>query len=77
MLNDLINNHKLKGLTYRQLTELLGQPKQNMKDDSNAVYYNIIADFGHDIDPIYSKTLVIKLRNDSIVADYRIDETKK
>ena len=76
MLNDLIKNHKLKGLTYRQLVEQIGEPEQNVSGDSNTVYYNIVTDYGHDIDPIYSKTLQLGFDKDSIIIDFKIIETK-
>ena len=76
MLNDLTTNYKLKGLTYKQLIDLIGEPQNNM-GDTNTICYPILVDYGFDIDPVHSKTLVIELNNDSIVIDYKIDEWKK
>ena len=76
MLNDLTKNHKLKGLTYRQLVEEIGEPEKNVSESSNTLYYNIVTDYGHDIDPVYSKTLQLNFDKDSIIIDFKINETK-
>jgi len=51
MLNDLIENHKIRGLTYKQLIDTVGQP--HIDSGSNEAYYNIVLDYGWDIDPVY------------------------
>ena len=38
MLNDLIKNQKLVGLTYRQLIINIGEPEKNMTGDRNSIY---------------------------------------
>ena len=76
MLNDLIKNQKLKGLTYRQLIKNIGEPEKNMTGDRYSIYYNIMTDYGLDIDPVYIKTLEFKFDKDSIITDYRINEIK-
>ena len=58
MLNDLTINHNLKGLSYKKIIELIGEPEKNITAN-NSIFYNIITDYGHDIDPVYSKTLEI------------------
>ncbi|RYD72322.1 MAG: hypothetical protein EOP53_22135, partial [Sphingobacteriales bacterium] len=45
MLNDLLKNHQIKGLTYKQLSDSFGQPEN---DDSFSVYYQIVTDYGGD-----------------------------
>jgi outer membrane protein assembly factor BamE (lipoprotein component of BamABCDE complex) len=77
MLDDLIKNQQLKGLTYRQLIDKIGEPEKNLTGDSNTIYYNIITDYGSDIDPVYNKTLAIKFDGDGIVKDLKINETKQ
>jgi hypothetical protein len=74
MLNDLINNHHLKGLTYRQLIDSIGVP--HIDSGSYEAYYNIILDYGWDIDPVYSKDLVVQLNQDSVVTGFTIKEWK-
>ena len=75
MLNDLIHNQKLKGLTYKQLIDKIGEPEKNA-GDITIVYYDILTDYGYDIDPVYIKTLDFKLDKDSIVSDFRVNEIK-
>lgn len=77
MLNDLTKNHKLTGLSYRQLINLMGEPENYSDKEKNIVYYEIETDYGNDIDPVYTKTLQIKLTNDSTVESFEIKEWKK
>jgi len=74
MLNDLIENHQIKGLTYKQLVDNIGEP--HFDSGSKNAYYNIILDYGWDIDPVYSKDLVIQLNRDSVVTSFEIKEWK-
>ena len=75
MLNDLVKNHKLKGLTYQQLIDLLGTPG-NFGDNDDTVRYEIFTGFKSDIDPTYGKNLNLTLGADSIVVSYKISEWK-
>lgn len=76
MVDDLINNHKLKGLSYKKLVAYLGPAERSM-EDSTKVYYQVLMDFGWDIDPVHTKYLVFKLNKDSIVTDMKLEEWKK
>ncbi len=73
MLDDLIRHHKLIGLTYRQLIDSIGEPEENINGGSLTIYYNIITDYKHDIDPVYSQTLQFAFDKDSIVKSFRLD----
>ena len=75
MLNDLVKNHKLQGLTYQQLIDSLGAPG-NFGDNDHTVRYEIITGFKSDIDPTYGKNLNITLGPDSVVTSYKISEWK-
>ena len=77
MLHDLVNNHNLKGLSYKQLTEIIGEQQKNLVGDRSEIYYSILTEYNRDIDPVHTITLVFKLDKDSIVIEYRIDEWKK
>jgi hypothetical protein len=77
MLNDLTKNYKLTGLSYRQLVNLIGEPENYSDKESDIVIYEIETDYGFDIDPVYTKTLELKLIKDSIVKSYSIKEWKK
>ena len=68
MLNDLLKNHKLKGLSYKQLIEKLG------KSPDYDLIYEIVVFYGYDIDPEYVKILEFKLDKDSIVKGWNVIE---
>ncbi len=74
MVEDLTTNHKLVGLKYSQLIELLGIPDYK---DSSSLSYKIIVDHGKDIDPVYTKDLEFTFSNDSTVTAFKINEWKK
>lgn len=74
MIKDLTTNHKLQGISYKELVGLLGIPDFK---DSNSLFYKIIEDYGRDIDPIYTKDLIFTFSKDSIITSYKIAEWKK
>ena len=76
MLRDIINKHQLKGLKYKQMIELLGEPENYTDEEVNTETYNIVVDYGRDIDPVYIKHLEVKFNSDSIVTDVYIKEIK-
>jgi len=74
MLKDLTTNYRLKGLSYKQVIALIGEPSQV---DSNTFCYRVQTKYDV-VDPVYTKDLYIKLSNDSVVELFRIEEwTKK
>ena len=75
MLNDLVKNHKLKGLTYRQLIDSLGSPT-NLDVLDGTVSYEITSKFDSDIDPTNGRNLDLILDADSTVISYKISEWK-
>jgi hypothetical protein len=77
MLNDLTKNHKLTGLSYRQLINLIGEPENYSDKEKDILYYDIETDYGNDIAPVYTKTLQFKLTKDSTVESFIIKEWKK
>lgn len=76
MLKDLMSNHQLKELTYKQLIDLLGEPENYMDEEPTTATYNIVTNYGRDIDPVYIKNLEVKFSPDSIVIDVNINEIK-
>ncbi|MBD1366902.1 hypothetical protein IDJ77_24035 [Mucilaginibacter sp. ZT4R22] len=74
MLDDLLQHHQIKGLTRKQLIDSLGEPANY--DDTTAMYYEIVTDFGSDIDPVYTKNLVIYLNKDSIATGFKVEALK-
>jgi hypothetical protein len=77
MLRDLTTNYKLKGLSYKQLLTLIGEPQEDIVGDSNTIYYSIFEDYGFDIDPVHVIDLVIKLNKDLTVKDFYVDDWKE
>ena len=75
MLDDLMANHKLKGLNYNQLIDSLGEPNGSDKD-SCEVYYDILVNYDV-IDPVSGKEFIIKLNKDSIVSGFYIRNWKR
>jgi hypothetical protein len=74
MVADLTTSYKLIGFKYSQLIELLGIPDNK---DSSSLSYKIVVDYGHDIDPIYTKSLDFSFSKDSIVTSFKFNEWKK
>jgi len=78
MLDDLTSHHKLVGLKYSDLISLLGRPDytDDFREDTT-IAYDIIVDYGFDIDPVYTKTLQFQFSKDSVVTGFHIVESKK
>jgi hypothetical protein len=72
MATDLIANHLRKGMIYREIVELLGNPEVYSDLGENIIASAIMEDFGWDIDPVETKTLIIELTKDSMVNNYEI-----
>lgn len=76
MLKDLLENHKIKGLNITELEKLFGKIEID-SSNKKEVFFNVVVDFGWDIDPVYTKDLIIILDNNSIAKDYKIIEWNK
>lgn len=64
MLNDLVYTIKLKGFTKDSILNLLGEPTRT---DSNYLFYLVDQTWFPEIPvPFQTKTLVIKLANDTV-----------
>ena len=75
MLDDLLKKHTLKGSTYQQLVDSVGEPSID-SNDPGVAYYNITVEYGGDIDPVYFKDLFIFLNKDSVVTGFKVKEWK-
>ena len=75
MLIDLTENHKLRGLTYKQLIDKIGKPEKD-ESNTNSIFYEIVIDYGMDIDPVYVKNLEFEFNKDSIITGFKISEYK-
>jgi hypothetical protein len=74
MLKDLTTNYKLVGLKHNEIINLLGEPNFS---DSSSFAYQLIEDYGSDIDPVYTKNLDFEFNQDSIITAFKIEEWKK
>jgi hypothetical protein len=63
MLKDLLSSYKLEGMSRSKIIELSGE--SDYKEDSSMAY-KIEEEYGSDIDPVYTKTLQVRL-GDTIV----------
>lgn len=77
MVNDLIENHLNKGMTYTEMTNLIGEPEKYGEPEKNIVAYGIMEDYGWDIDPVETKVLFIEFTNDSLIKNIEIKHWKK
>ena len=76
MIDDLTNNFELKGKRLKEITDLLGQP-QGKADRDLEIFYDVDVDYGNDIDPVYTKTLIFHFDKDSVVAVFEVKEWEK
>jgi|SRR5690554_1226946 len=76
MVIDLMENHLKKGMTYKEVMNLLGTSESYQNDPPNTIGYEIMVDYGWNIDPQKGKTLYIEFTNDSIVKEIKLDEWK-
>jgi hypothetical protein len=74
MAEDLLKNHKLIGLSHKQMILLLGSPA-NQTDTTN-IYYALSEKYDM-IDPVSGKDLIIKFNKDSIITSAEIKEWHK
>ncbi|MBD1393736.1 hypothetical protein [Mucilaginibacter glaciei] len=72
MLDDLLATHKLKGMKYKEVINLLRYPQWNSYTDKSFQYeINRKMD---KLDTVYSKYLVLYLNQDSVVSDIKVVE---
>jgi hypothetical protein len=76
MVDDLVQNYNLKEKRLNQIIDLLGEPQYPL-DSTLEMGYKIEEEFGSDIDPIYTKTLLIQFNRDTLVKGFEIKEWKK
>lgn len=76
MVADLMKNYLKKGMTYKEVINLLGTPENYHNDHSNTIAYEIMVHYDWNIDPQKGKILYIDFTSDSIVKDIKFDEWK-
>ncbi|MCC8424951.1 outer membrane protein assembly factor BamE [Mucilaginibacter sp. UR6-11] len=77
IVEDLMANHQIKGLTYRQVIDSLGSPQRR---DPLKFTYQLIDDsynYGRK-KPVHKKSLIVYFNKDSVVTRFEIyDHTDK
>ncbi|MGS0747374.1 hypothetical protein [Halpernia sp. GG3] len=76
MVADLMENHLKKGMTYKNVISLLGKSENYQNDPTNTIGYEIMVDYGWNIDPQKGKTLYIEFTKDSIVDSIKLEQWK-
>ncbi|CAL65839.1 hypothetical protein [Christiangramia forsetii] len=76
MIQDLMENHLKKGMKLRKVVELLGEPGNYQNEETNEITYEIMVDYGWNIDPMEVKELYVEFDKDSIVTDFRLEHWK-
>lgn len=76
MLDDLLENHSLKGQSIGKLRKLFGSNDLEVYeyDHQLTIQMNIVTDYGWDIDPQYTKDLFLYLNQDSVVTSFEVKE---
>jgi hypothetical protein len=78
MVKDLMKNHLKKGMNYKEVIDLLGKPDNGQNTaPNNMMIYEIMTDYGWDIDPQKGKDLYIEFTKDSTIKEFRLEEWKK
>jgi hypothetical protein len=72
MLKDLLSNHKLKGLSYRQMVEKIGPADMHPLGTKPLVRYELSEDYTFG-DIVHVKTLDFYLTKDSIIDSWKIE----
>ena len=76
MLNDLMNHHAIKGKSYNDVIELVGEPEKKGNNKGRNLYYNILKKVNQKDEPVYIKNLILRLTWDSVVDELAIEEIK-
>ena len=73
MVNDLIENHLNKGMSYKNIIDLLGEPGNYADLKPNEIVYEIMVDYGWNIDPMEGKDLYLEFGKDSTLTNSRLE----
>lgn len=71
MVEDILASRTLLGLPYSQVIDSLGPPSGVI---DNKMYYSIEVDYGTDVDPVYTRDLVVVFNTDSLATDVTTEE---
>jgi hypothetical protein len=78
MIDDLLENYDLKGMTTKDVQEFFGYIENiDTLNKPFNIQYNVFTDYGWDIDPVHTKTLMIYLNDDFKVKSVKLSEWKR
>jgi hypothetical protein len=77
MLYNLLDNHKIKGLKYSEIEELLGRVEIVSTSHSKYIIYTVTTKKDTTIEKKYSKELIIFLDRDSIAQSFMVAKRDK
>jgi outer membrane protein assembly factor BamE (lipoprotein component of BamABCDE complex) len=76
MVADLMQNHLKNGMDYKKVIELLGEPENYHNKKTNEIIYEIMVDYGWNIDPVEGKELHLEFDKDSIITKIKLEHWK-
>ena len=76
MVQDLIKNHLEKEMQLSKVIDLLGKPENFQDKIDNEISYEIMVDYGWNIDPIEGKELYIEFDKDLTVTNFKLKHWK-
>jgi len=77
MIEDLSKNYLKPGMKFADTEKLLGKNQLSDPKDSLQLQYEIYTDYGSDIDPVETKTLIVNFNADSTLTSIRVDHWEK
>lgn len=77
MIEDLSKNYLKPGIKLTETEKLLGRNELSDEKDSLQLQYEIYTDYGIDIDPVETKTLIVNFNSDSTLVNIRVDHWEK
>lgn len=77
MIEDLSKNYLKPGMKLREVENLLGKNDFASEQDTLQLQYEIYVDYGIDIDPVETKTLIINFDSDSTLTKIRLDHWER
>ncbi|WP_269240606.1 hypothetical protein [Flavobacterium limnophilum] len=63
-------------MKYKELIEMLGNPENYENLKPNTIAYEIMTDYGSNIDPVEGKDLYMILNKDSTLIDFKLKHWK-
>ena len=76
MVQDLMKNHLEKEMKLSKVIDLLGKPENYQNKRDNEITYEIMVDYGRNIDPKEGKELYIEFDKDSTVTNFKLKHWK-